>query len=147
MTRVGERLLIAAVGVVIGVAVLVLSAEPVRDRILEQVEVKSDDRGAWLEVAFSMPMQYLSHFPEDEGRELRIRLRPTLIPQVDRDALPRREAVVPPYADTIGLTEVIYEGDIAGGPYLTLYFRQPASYRVLPRSDQRGLVILIEELQ
>ena len=120
------------------------AAPPVRDKILDDVQLVRNDEQLTLKVAFSMPMRYRSHFPQDRGDELRIQLHPVRIPASDLNAVPRREGVVPLYADSAAIDEVIYEGDIEGGPYLTVRFTRPVSYRIIPGSDYRSINIVIQ---
>ena len=43
--------------------------------------------------------------------------------------------------------EVLYEGDIDGGPYLTLFFSRLVTYEVVPGTDYRHLTVIVESLQ
>jgi hypothetical protein len=43
--------------------------------------------------------------------------------------------------------EVLYEGDIDGGPYLTLFFSGPVTYKVVPGTDYRHLTVVVESPQ
>lgn len=119
------------------------SAPPVRDKVLEEVQIVRSDGNVIIEVHFSFPMRYLSHFPQESGESLRIRLRPVRVPSSDANAVFRREGVVPRYADTVAVDEVIYEGDAPGGPLLTLNFTRPVSYRVIAGSDYRSISIVM----
>jgi len=123
------------------------SASPVRDKVLEDVQVIQSDGHILVDVHFSFPLRYLSHFPMQGGEELRIRLRPVRVPSSDVDAVFKREAVTPRYADVAAVDEVVYEGDIDGGPYLTLHFTQTATYEVIPGPDYRSLRIDILSLE
>jgi len=119
------------------------TAAPVRDKVLDDVRVETRDHHTVLDVRFSFPLRYVSHFPLDSGKELRVRLHPVVVPASDLDALFRREAVAPRYASTIAVDEVVYEGDMDGGPYLTVYFTHDVSYQVIPSPDYRGLLIIV----
>lgn len=119
-------------------------AQPVRDKVLDQVYIEAEDGNQILFVSLSYPFRYLSHFPADHGSELRIRIKPVRVPVSDGSAVFTREGVRPVAADEIGLVEVVYEGDIAGGPYLSLIFKQDTRYKVRPGTDYRHLSIAIE---
>jgi len=125
-------------------AATVNAAPPVRDKILDDVQLVRNDDQLTLKVAFTLPMRYRSHFPQDGGDELRIQLHPIRIPASDLDAIARREGVVPLYADSAAIDEVIYEGDIEGGPYLTVRFTRPVAYQIIPGSDYRSINIIIQ---
>jgi hypothetical protein len=123
------------------------SASPVRDKVLEDVQVIKNNGNLIIEVHFSFPLRYMSHFPQDSGDELRIQLKAVRVPASDADALFKREGVVPRYADTVAVDQVIYEGDIEGGPYLTVQFTREASYQVVPGSDFRSINIVVESFK
>jgi hypothetical protein len=122
------------------------SAPPVRDKVLEEVEVLKNDGQSVIEVQFSFPLRYRSHFPQQSGKELRIRLFPVRIPSSDLNAAFKREGVVPRHAEDLALDEVIYEGDSEGGPYLILNFSRPVSYEVIPGSDYRSMSVVVRSL-
>jgi hypothetical protein len=122
------------------------TAPPVRDKVLQEVDLIQHDAEVVIEVQFSFPMRYRSHFPADHGEELRIRLQPVRVPSSDLDAVPRRESVIPQYAGAASVDEVIYEGDIEGGPYLTVRFTRPVSYQVIPGSDYRSMRVIVQSL-
>ena len=114
--------------------------------MLEEVLVIEKYGQPVIEVQFSFPLRYLSHFPQEGGEELRIRLRPVRIPSSDLDAAFKREGVVPEYAEAAAVSDVIYEGDVQGGPYLTVIFTQAVTYEVIPGSDYRSMKIIILSL-
>jgi hypothetical protein len=123
------------------------SAPPVRDKVLDEVNLIQSDGEVVVEVLFSFPLRYRSHFPPDDGEELRVRLQPVRVPASDLDAVPKRESVVPQYADVASVDEVIYEGDIEGGPYLTVRFTRPVRYDVVPGSDYRSVRVIVQSLK
>lgn len=122
------------------------TAPPVRDKVLQEVDLVQHDGEIVIEVLFSFPMRYRSHFPADKGDELRIRMFPVRVPSSDLDAVPRRESVIPEYAGAAAVDEVIYEGDIEGGPYLTIRFWRPVSYQVIPGSDYRSIRVIVQSV-
>lgn len=125
----------------------VLSAPPVRDKILDDVVLTFSDESTVLEVSLTFPLRYQSHFPQTEGTELRIRLKPVRVPSSDLDAVFRREAVTPRYGENAAVDEVIYEGDVAGGPYLTVRFTRIMHYEVIPAPDYRSINIVLQGIE
>jgi hypothetical protein len=116
-------------------------AEPLRDRVLQDVDV----RDRCVVAGFAFPIQYVRHFPADRGDELRIRIRPRLAGRIEADALGGREAVRPPRRRSLHLSEVVYEGDVADGPYLIMRFSRPVSFRVGVGHDFRSIVVLVAD--
>jgi hypothetical protein len=139
--------IIMLTGMVMFVMARLHSAPPVRDKVLDEVEIVDTDGEVSVEVRFSFPLRYRSHFPPDDGEELRVRLRPVRVPVSDVNAVPRRESVIPPYGDAAAVDEVIYEGDIEGGPYLTIRFTRSVHYRVIPGSDYRSIRVIVGSIE
>lgn len=116
-------------------------AQPVRDRVLEEVTVTRSEDAYLVRVAFSFPVRYQSHFPEQEGDELRVLMTPAVVGPTEEEAVYERESVRlsgdgPAY-------EVIWEGDAPGGPFLTVLFREPVLFSVQPGRDFRSLTISV----
>ncbi len=139
-------ILVACSVVLLGLALFTsdLQAQRVRDRILGDVTVMEEEYYAVVQVGFNFPIRYTRHFPEDSGEELRIRLEPIAISRDDREALFKREATLhPPSEDVTSILEIIYEGDIIGGFYLTIRFDKPTEFLVAQGSDFRSLIIVV----
>lgn len=120
-----------------------LISQPVRDRILNEVVVSPVEETVRIEVFFTDVFRYVTHFPHETGDQLRIRIEPVAISISDRSAVFQREAVRPPNRDDAKLIEVLYEGDIPGGPYLTLLFASPVTYEVVPGGDFRSITVVV----
>lgn len=116
-----------------------LYAQPTRDRVLGDVVITEHPEAADVSVGFNFPVRYLSHFPMEKGNELRIKLLPIAVSQVDRDALFQRESYTPRRPNLAGVDEILYEGDTFSGLYLTLFFRSQASWHVFQGADYRSL--------
>ncbi len=120
-----------------------LLSQPVRDRILQEVLVTPGQDAVRVSIVFSDVFRYVTHFPHESSDELRIRLQPVRVAESDITAVFQREAVRPPDAAEAQLEEVLYEGDIPGGPYLSLFFSGPVNYEVEPGTDFRSIAILV----
>jgi len=121
-------------------------AQPVKGRMLEDVSVRAADGGTELAVHFSFPLRYLRHFPEVKGRTLQIALTAINISDIDRSLLGRRESIRVPDELVDDVVDISYEGDLPGGPYLTLRFYQDLHFEVRPGSDFRSIRILLPEI-
>lgn len=118
-------------------------AQPVRDRVLEDVLV-AETPDAWeIHVGLSFPARYQRHFPQERGTELRVSMQPLAVSDVDRSELAGRESVRPPSGRPLGLEEVIWEGDMTEGPVITLLFARPVSFWVRQGNDFRSLVVTV----
>ncbi len=124
-----------------------IQAQPVRDKIIASALLRVEGDNTLLDVQLTFPFRYLSHFPQETGDELRIRILPVSVPSSDLGAVLRREGVTPPDADIAAIDEVVYEGDSTNGPWLTVRFTRPVRYQVIPGSDYRSVTIVILELR
>lgn len=113
--------------------------------ILSEVRIGEAQGCATISVGFNFPIRYVRHFPYRAGDEVRIQLEPIAIGQVDRDALFERETVRPWRREATALLEVVYEGDIPGGPYLTLFFDRQVAFTVAQGSDFRSLIVTVSD--
>jgi hypothetical protein len=120
-----------------------LIAQPVRDRILGDLVVSKHDGGGEIQVGFTFPVRYVKHFPYESGDELRVQVEPIAISRSDKDALFKRESIKPPRNGIPDLLEVIYEGDVVEGPFVTLVFRRPVAFKVEQGADFRSLTITV----
>ncbi len=125
------------------VFVVPLSAQPPRSQVLGDVGFVELAEAAEVRVAFNFPVRYISHFPNRTGDELRIKLSPIAIAEVDRKALFHRESYIPRKPNLAGISEILYEGDTFSGLYLTIYFRGIASWQVVQGGDYRSLQIRV----
>jgi len=123
-----------------------LGAEPVRGRILTDVTFNVGEQGFTVDVAFSFPVRYLRQFPPEQGETLQIRLGPLAVSDVDAGYLHGRESARIPRDLALPLLDLSYEGDLPGGPYLTLRFTEPMRFTVQQGVDFRSLTITVERI-
>jgi len=120
------------------------SAAPARSKVLEEVSIQQYDDQPVLEIRFSFLFSYRMHFPTNKGSELRIWLRPLQVAPSDRQSITGREGVRPPGGPQFGVDEVVYEGDVREGPWLTIHFTRPVHYRVVHDPDYRGIKVFLD---
>ena len=118
-------------------------AQPVRDRVLGNLQISVEEGYAVIEVGFNFPVRYVRHFPYESGKELRVKLSPISVGAVDQDALFDRESTRPSTGELPILLEVAYEGDMPSGPFLTLLFHQELEYLVAQGPDFRSIIIVV----
>lgn len=118
-----------------------LYSQPVRDRILDTIDVQHTQDGTVIRIELTILVRYIRHYPYESGNELRIKVLPFDVRSDDRDALHKRESQAPPNDDPPELMEVIYEGDVDGGPFLTLLFDHEVHYEVEQGRDSRSIVV------
>ena len=140
--RTGLRLRIAAIGILVWAALSsAVSAQPTTYRVLNDVRLLQGNDCTYFQIEFNFPVQYINHFPPNAGDELRIQIKPIIVNPEERSALPLREALSPPEGGDLGLLSIIYDGELASGPVLSLQFRRPLSYSVGQGRDFRSVLV------
>lgn len=109
----------------------------------DDVTITETGRCAVIRVTFSFPVRYVKHFPYTSGDDLRIQLEPLAASPADREALFTRKSVRPPRSEIASLADVVYEGNVPGGPFLTLFFARPRMFRVEQGRDFRSLIVVV----
>ena len=109
----------------------------------DDVTITEEAGCAVIRVAFPFRVRYVKHFPYVSGDDLRIQFEPLTVSPADREAVFRRRSVRPPRSQIASLAEVVYEGDVAGGPFLTLFFARPRMFSVKQGADFRSLIIVV----
>jgi hypothetical protein len=118
-------------------------AQPARGRIISDVTVTDKVDRIELGVEFTFPVRYMGHFPEDYGDTIEIQLKAVVVSEVDAGLLPRSESIRLPEAGSVPLLDISYEGDLPGGPYLTVRFHDPVAFTVKQGTDFRSLMITV----
>lgn len=119
-----------------------VAADPMTGTILDDITITEESEYTILQVGFALPMRYVRHFPYPWGEELRIQLAALSTGPADNELIFNREAVHDLRADAVPILEIVYEGHIIGGPYLTIRFDRPMEYLVGQGADFRSLVIV-----
>ena len=122
-----------------------VSSEPVRKKILDQLDVQEGEEVTTIYISLTSPVRYIRHFPYESGEELRIKISLFDVSRDNRQAFFSRETLVPFNTEELPLDEVVYEGDIEGGPYLTLFFSRRVNFEVQQGTDSRSIVVYINK--
>ena len=115
-----------------------LHAQPTGGKILADITINGTKTCRTAQIGFSFPVRYINHFPQNEGKEVRIQLKPLTIGPLEEQDLRDREAFSPAQGEAL-LNNVIYEGDMEGGPYLTVQFSQAVRFAVAQGTDFRSV--------
>lgn len=123
--------------------VIVISAQPVNDTIMDDVVVSDYEDGAKVKITYRCGMRYISHFPHYTGTELRINLKPAFSCASDDLNDQWRGAINLRGGNAVGLDSVHYEGDFETGPVTTLLFDRQVIFEVLQNSGRRSLTVVV----
>jgi len=136
-------------GILLAIAVVLIAqlagSEPVRKKLLDQLDVQDGEEVTTIRISLTSPVRYIRHFPYGSGEELRIKITLFDVSRDNREAFFSRETLVPFDDDDLPLDEVVYEGDIEGGPYLTLFFSRRVDFEVQQGTDSRSIVVYINK--
>lgn len=114
-------------------------AQIVSDRTLSDIKVDNVGGCSILTVDFNVRIQFLSHFPDNAGRELHVRVRPLDGSGLGRESL-RTPTSIP------ALRSIEYEGDNSAGPVLSLFFTRDMRFEVEAGARPQSIVIRIAEM-
>lgn len=132
-------------GILLAIAVVLIAqlvgSEPVRKKLLDQLDVQSGEKITTIRISLTSRVRYIRHFPYASGEELRIKITLFDVSSDNREAFFSRETLVPYDVEGLPLNEVVYEGDIEGGPYLTLFFSRRVDFEVQQGTDSRSVVV------
>ena len=125
------------IGVSLAFALLALAASPASagPGFVGSSRVIIDESGAdslgSIDIRFNCKAQYLGHDPSSDGDRLRIYLEPTTICNgVSPLVAETRSRMRPFNADSTHLVDLIYDGNEASGPVLTLSFSEAVAFDV-----------------
>lgn len=136
-------------GILLAIAIVLIAqlagSEPVRKKLLDQLDVQDGEETTTIRISLTSPVRYIRHFPSESGDELLIKILLFDVGSDNRDALFGRETLVPFSNEDLPLTEVVYEGDIENGPYLSLFFSRRVDFEVQQGTDSRSIVVYINK--
>lgn len=140
------RFLTVFLAIAIGLCLQPITAEaqPVAGKILDGVSIREVSGKITVSINFNFPIRYLSHFPDESGRELRIQLQPISVSADDLDSLTKRESFTPTKNNVANITEIIYEGDSFSNLFMTVYFNSKTTFSVKQGSDYRSLLVTVD---
>ena len=100
------------------------------DRILEDVLVSDEKDHLQLQIKFGMPVRYEDHFPAGNGSLVQVKVRPVSLTDTAKNEYLGSESILPGFMALVPVTDIAYEGNVPGGPFLTVRFREPVSFKI-----------------
>ena len=131
------------VGLFVAVAQSPARAEPVTDRILAGHQVVTQAGCVLVKINFNVRMRYASHFPQDQGSDLRIVVRPIDPAQAAAAIVTRRESLRPPEGVSTHIKSIEFEAARADSPVVNIQFDAPVVYKVAGGADFQSIVIAV----
>lgn len=120
---------------------------PGHAQILEDIDTRSEQGVTEFRLQFSVPIQYLRHFPEDRGELIKLYLQstglegeePVRIAEFKRS--PKSASAAPPFKV---LYTTVRDCFATSNPIcLDIQFNHPVHFRIRPGSDGRSIVLVV----
>lgn len=111
------------------------------DHILDDVLVEEEGGKLVLQIKFNIPIRYEDHMPARHGNLVQIKVRPVSFSDTVKNEYLGSESILPGFMAKVPITDVAYEGDVPGGPLLTLRFSQPVTYEISENSDFSSIIL------
>ena len=118
-------------------------AQPVVDQALADAQVSAQKGCTILQVNFNIRIRYASHFPLEQGDEVRITVNPIDRNQAAALLTLRREAATVPGGPTSGIKAINLDTQNPTGPALQVIFDRPVAYQVALGSDSQSIIVAI----
>ena len=109
--------------------------------VIQEAGIEEQGECAVIKVRFNFPVRYIRHFPIEPSEEVRIQFESISMRPSDLEDRFDREDVRFSPDDRVPLSEIIFEGNITGGPLLTLTFMRSIAFEVEQGNDYRSLVV------
>jgi len=117
-------------------------------KVLKEIKIQHRENDTKVDFEFGIPLRYVKHFPANSGEILQIQL----LMEKDQGREIHKEVRQGPDLTTPDdinqlLIYVTYEEGVPGGPYLTLRFSHPVSFKVDAGEGTSGLSVIIRDDQ
>lgn len=123
-----------------------VSAAGLPSRTVEGIDYLSHEGAAAVEIEFSGPVQYLSHFPLERGASVEIFIGPRNMVDPEVDTLPFVQALRAPKSDTIPLSQITFNIDAAGVASLTASFDRVVRFTVMGGGSPNAIMIVLPDI-
>jgi len=109
-------------------------------------DVSFTDKGEEIEIKakISLPFDYVKHFPSKRGKIIQIQLKVDG-QEKDKKKTKRRETIRPDSSTPLKIRDVIFEGNVRGGPYLVIRFNDVVKFRVDEVKNSQTISIFVEK--
>lgn len=111
--------------------------------ILNDVVVEEEGSMLILKIKTNVPMRYENHFPEGPSKFVQIKVRAVSLTGTDKNEYMGNESILPGFIEQVPVVDVAYEGNVIGGPFLSLRFKEPIRYQIKEDPDLNGVFLYI----
>jgi hypothetical protein len=111
------------------------------ETLVADVVLTKDKEAKNLQVDFASPVRHIGHFPEKQGDLLQIKLRAISFHEFNESYSLINTFLQSHEAKENQIADIRYEGNVPGGPFLTIKFSQPVSYQVNEGEGLKAMLI------
>jgi hypothetical protein len=111
------------------------------ETLVADVVLTKDKEANNLQVDFASPVRHIGHFPENQGDLLQIKLRAISFHEFNESYSLINTFLQSHEAKDYHIADIRYEGNVPGGPFLTIKFSQPVSYQVNEGDGLKAMLI------
>jgi len=122
----------------------VVSFDAERELIDDVLLVREADQ-KFLQLSFAAPVRVVGNYPKATGDILQVKLRVIAIGQFAEN-ISLMEEIGMEEGKEIHMTNMYYEGDVPGGPFLVMKFDRPVKWEVTEGDGLLGMYIFIKEV-
>jgi len=113
------------------------------DTILDDVIVQEEGGMYVLQVKTNVPVRYENHYPQGPSEFVQIKVRAVSFVGANTNEYMGAESILPGFIEQVPVMDVAFEGNVPGGPYLSLRFKEPIRYQVKEDPDLNGVFLYI----
>lgn len=121
----------------------IVSFNPDRALIDDVVLVREEGSKA-LQIDFSAPTRIVGSFPESSGDIVQIKLSVIAFGQFDENQSLLEKFVGFEEGKELHLTDMYYEGNVPGGPFIVMKFSKPMQWDLIEGDGLLGMSIVIK---
>ena len=130
--------------VIISFAMGVVSFDTDRKLIDDALLVREPEQ-KFLQLEFSAPVRLVGNYPEETGDILQVKLRVIGLGRFDENFSVLDKFVGAEEGKEVFMTDMQYEGNVPGGPFLVLKFDRPVHWKIIEGDGLLGMNIVIKK--
>ena len=124
-------------------ALIFLSQGVFAGDILKNITYKKKGNLVEITAELDVPFSYVKHFPRKRGKIIQIQIKADAA-TLGKVNLKRRELIQPDESAPVAIRDVIYEGNVRGGPYLVFRFKSVVDFSVEASTDAKFLKVMVK---
>ncbi len=113
--------------------------------LIDDVVLIREEEGKFLQLDFSAPVRIVGTFPESSGDIVQIKLSVIAFGKFDENMSLLEKFVGVEEGKELHMTDMRYEGDVPGGPFIVMRFSKPVQWTLTEGDGLLGMNIEIKD--